>query len=397
MKSLFIALLIALPAIVFAQPNYHEGYILKNNGDTLKGYINYREWAYSPLTVEFKANKTGDDVQEFNPNTIKGFGINGAETYTSFVGLISMNKNVFPDIPSSLDTTRQPGAIFLKQLTTGNHITLYLNSEVGKNRFFIAEKNDIPVELKYNEYYGASKSDEIVDNLFRGQLLLYAYKYKNDDQKLLTAIADVKFEERDLQDIVGEINNVALASKADGLPSHNKKSNSRFFAGAGLNNISSSGQQILRPKFDLGIDVFVNPDIQQFVFRTELAYSSFGNKFSQPASAYTNAINISYTGYYLTITPQILFNVYNKENFKAYIDGGFGFRVVSYSGHDSNGTLYVANSPTGFYVPLQAGVIINKRLEISFTYASLTTSAYYTTQVAISDKLSTTVGAKILF
>src|ERR1700723_2911225 len=103
MRSLFIALLIALPAIVLAQPNYHEGYVLKNNGDTLKGYINYREWAYSPLSVEFKPNKNSNEVLQFNPQTIKGFQITGFETYVSYIGWISTNKNIFPDIPSNLD------------------------------------------------------------------------------------------------------------------------------------------------------------------------------------------------------------------------------------------------------------------------------------------------------
>ncbi len=395
MKRIFLLLLVALPAVVLAQANYQEGYIVKNSGDTVKGYINYQEWAYSPLKVEFKTNHTDTRPQECDPATIKGFGVKGSETYASFVGLISMNKNIFPDIPTGLDTTRQPGAIFLKQLTTGDHITLYLNNEVGENRFFIAEKNDVPVELKYYEYYGASKSDEVTDNLYRGQLILYVYKYNNSDKKLLSAIANVKFEETDLQEIVDGINNVVLSTKSDSLRNPNKKSMVRLFAGAGLNSINSSGQQIIRPRFGFGIDVFQNPDLQQFIFRTEVAFSSFGTHFTRSGTTNMNAVDISYAGSYITITPQILFNVYNKENFKAYIDGGFGFRIASYSGNDSNGTLYVDNSPTGFYVPLQAGVIINKRFEISFTYTSLTTNASYSAGVGVYDKLSTTVGVKI--
>jgi hypothetical protein len=395
MKPLIIALLIVLPAIGIAQPNYQPGYVLTSNGDTLKGFINYREWAYCPSSFEFKLSQTSNDVRQFNPGTVKGFGIAGAESYTSFVGLISMNKNIFPDIPTSLDTTRQPGEIFLKQLTTGNHITLYLNNEVGKNRFFIAGKNEAPVELKYYEYYGASKSDEVIDNLYRGQLILYVYRYNNGDKKLLSAIAEVKFEERDLKDIVDEINNIVSSDKADSLQNANEKSIVRPFAGTGLNSINSSGQHIIRPRFDFGIDVFRNPDIQQFIFRTEIAFSSFGTHFTRAATTNSVPVDVSYAGAYITITPQFLFNVFNKENFKAYIDGGFGFRIVSYTSNDSNGTLYVDNSPTGFYIPLQAGVVINKRFEISFTYTSLTTSASYSGEVGVSDKLSTTLGLKL--
>ena len=54
MRSLFIALLIAFPAVVFAQTNYQPGYIVQNSGDTVKGFINYQEWRYSPSAVAFK-------------------------------------------------------------------------------------------------------------------------------------------------------------------------------------------------------------------------------------------------------------------------------------------------------------------------------------------------------
>src|SRR5476649_1116056 len=99
MKRIVLLLLVALPAVVLAQANYQEGYILKNNGDTVKGYINYQEWEYSPLKVEFKINRIDAQTEECDPNTIKGFGVNGSKAYTSFVGLASMSKNIFPDIP----------------------------------------------------------------------------------------------------------------------------------------------------------------------------------------------------------------------------------------------------------------------------------------------------------
>src|SRR5580704_2539084 len=104
MRSLFIALLITLPAIIFAQPNYHEGFVVKNNGDTLKGYIDYREWVYSPTSIEFKPSN-GNDITKFGPEAIKSFQIKGFENYISYIGMASINKNIFPDLPIHLDTT----------------------------------------------------------------------------------------------------------------------------------------------------------------------------------------------------------------------------------------------------------------------------------------------------
>jgi hypothetical protein len=404
MKRLFLSLLVALPAMVIAQPNYQPGYVLKTNGDTLKGLINYREWAYSPLTVEFKLDKNADAAQEFNPASVNGFGIYGAEVYVSFTGLVSMNKNIFPDIPNNLDTTRQPGTIFLKRLKAGPHITLYLNNEVAKNRFFIGEKNQQPIELKYYEYYGTSASDEVFDNLFRGQLLLLVYKFNNADKKLLDKIADVRFDERDLEDIVDEINDAVPGTVMAGDDPVIKKPLIRIFAGAAINSItndyfiSNSSNEFtetsIKPKFDVGIDIFINPDIQQFVFRGEVAYSALGGQYNQVATTNTSAINISYTGHYITLTPQFLYSVYNTEKLKIYLDAGFGFRFTSYSSNgEGDDVPYVSGTPV-LYFPFQAGMILNKKFEISLTYIGTTTDASYSS-VYVTNKTSESLGVKI--
>jgi len=422
MRSLFIALLLALPAVALAQANYQEGYIVKNNGDTIKGYINYQEWAYSPQKVEFKTNRTDNQPQDCNPGNIKGFGVKGAETYASFVGLISMNKNIFPDVPSNLDTTRKQGAIFLKQLDSGDRLTLYYNSEIHKNRFFIAEKGQPPVELKYYEYYDQSNTEVVFRNLYRGQLLLYAYKFSSGDQNLKNKIEQAKFEQPDLEEIVDEINGTGILKEGSTSTHKAEKSPTRLFGGVGLNSISTTyyysglvtttttgGQTMVSAsfgsrnsstqalKFDFGMDVFINPDIQQFVFRTELSFSSFSGHFSLPATATTSIAgsDLSFTESSLTVTPQFLFSVYNKDKVKVYIDAGFGLNRSSFS-NNSDGTGESASGGYMFraYFPIEAGIILNKRFDISFTYASFTTSWDYSA-AAVFNKLSTTLGVKV--
>jgi len=426
MRSLFIALFIAFPVIIFAQPNYHEGYVLKNNGDTLRGYVNYREWAYSPSSVEFKRNKTNNEVLEFTPQTIKGFQVTGFETYVSYVGLISMNKNIFPDIPSNLDTNRQQGAIFLKQLVTGDHITLYFNNQVGKNRFFIAEKNDVPIELKYFEYYGTSKSDEVYDNLFRGQLLLLIYKYNNGDQKLIGKLEEVRFEQPDLEHIVDLINNNDPNKPVNRIGSEKRVSKIRFFGGIGANitttkyvylasttgssnglagetfnmNYYSLHSYTLSPKINWGIDIFTNPNVQQLIFRAELSYSYANAEFNQninevngtPSAIYS----FSFTQYSTSLTPQFLYNVYNTDKLKIYLDAGATLNFLSYSNNSANGSQSVL-ALKSFWAdyPFQAGVVFNRKIEIHFTY---TTYAVYTNNIYASfANQSMCLGVKYLF
>ena len=419
MRSLFIALLIAFPAVVFAQTNYQPGYIVQNSGDTVKGFINYQEWRYSPSAVAFKVNLSDAIPQQISPGMVKGFGIPGGERYASFIGPMTINRNIFPDIPSRLDTTRRPASIFMKQLTTGDHLTLYLYTDVGKNKFFIAEKQGPVSELRYYEYYGPAHTDEVTDNLFRGQLNLYIYKYNNGDEKLLAAMADVKYEVQDLEDAVNRLNSVVVNGKTERTDRDHPKSKIRFFAGAGVspitnsytysgtsittsNNVTSvntvSGESISHSvmlNLDGGVDFMINPDIQQFIFRAELSVATFGEHAQQPATTDFAAFNFSYTGIYVSVVPQLIYNVYNTNKFKVYIDGGFGLHAVSYS--NGGGNYSISNGyGTGFYVPVQAGVVINKKFEISVQYSGFTSAATYST-VTVSNKVSANIGVKYLF
>src|SRR5258708_31187958 len=125
MKILYLFLLLALPSVIFAQSNYYKGYVIKNNGDTLKGFINYHEWDQSPKTIDFRINKDDKQTLLFNPKAIKGFEITEMETYISYAGIISMNKMKLDDLPNKLDTSKRQDTIFLRPLATGLYLTLY--------------------------------------------------------------------------------------------------------------------------------------------------------------------------------------------------------------------------------------------------------------------------------
>lgn len=43
-RILFISLTLSFTQTVFCQTNFQPGYIVQLNGDTLKGWIDYRNW-----------------------------------------------------------------------------------------------------------------------------------------------------------------------------------------------------------------------------------------------------------------------------------------------------------------------------------------------------------------
>src|SRR5689334_16185743 len=102
-KALFCAVL--LPALSFAQSNYKPGYVVNTKGDTLRGYINYREWGVNPDAIEFKSSLSDKDSKTFTPSDISCFNITGLDAYQHYSGLLSMDATDKDHLGSFRDTT----------------------------------------------------------------------------------------------------------------------------------------------------------------------------------------------------------------------------------------------------------------------------------------------------
>jgi hypothetical protein len=425
LKLFYICLLIVLPSVIFAQSNYHEGYVVKNNGDTLRGYINYREWGQNPVSIDFKKNKEEKQTLQFNPQTIKGFQIIGMETYVSYTGIISMNKTRFPDLPDGQDTSKAQATIFLKQLATGSHITLFYHNDERKSRFFIAETNKNPVELKYYQYY-ADQQNAVEKPLYRGQLIVYINKFNSGNAGLKSKAERVSYEIATLEALVNEINGNKF-EKANGVNAKNKGSAIRLFVGAGVFNtgtIYTNGNFMVRgeygtstysvktnsfsvaPLINFGFDLFVNPNVQQLIFRTALSLSYVNARLNYPKPNQYPLIDyiLTFNQYTTSITPQLLYNVYNKDNFKIYIDGGVSVNLSAYTNSAFTDPTTGENDPNQrsfdysslwLSFPLQAGVIINKKVEISFAYTPFAKFVPHSSEF-ISNQ-STGLGIKFFF
>ena len=433
MKLLYIFLFIILPSAIFAQSNYHEGYVLKTNGDTLKGYIDYREWEQSPKSIDFKTNKDDKQILSFDPQTIKGFQITGLENYVSYTGIISMNRTSFPDLPVGSDTSKTQATVFLKQVATGSHITLFYHNDLRKSRFFIAEGNEKPVELKYYQYY-TDERDVTEKTIYKGQLIFYINKFNNGDTKLMNKAERTHYSESDLESLVDDINGSVTGRVKNNNSATYTKRNFRMFVGAGANftktryinsqfveiiatpvggnqvdltsrnyRIQSIGET-LAPEFNFGFDMFVNPNVQRLIFRAELSLSYVSAKLSYPESGQTVPINGTYTfnQYTATITPQLIFNAYNKDNFKIYIDAGVGFNFSAYSNNKvtTPQTNVTTNRPYDlepYYasLPIQAGIVLNKKIDIAFTFVKYATYTSYN-DIALSNQ-SMCLGVKYFF
>ena len=384
MKQIFIFLFILAPSVLFAQSDYYEGNVVKSNGDTVKGFMEYHEWIYSPKSINFKINKNDHDILSFNPNTIRSFQLNGLETYIAYTGIVSMDQNAFPNLATQLDTSKKLDTIFLKKIQTGKYLTLYAQNDYTKARYFVAEANMPPVELIYHEYNNLAEGDNrIVSSFtFRGQFVLYINKYHPGDNKLINYASGMLFNIAELEKIINKINGTVNA-EAQSITTL------RPFFGIGVNTTTTQVGQpdfinvvktynTTAPKINLGVDLFVNPRVQRLIIRAEASYS-----YASPHYVFDGHTGVAPQNEYfsfrqntLSITPQLLYNFFNTRKLKVYVDAGVSVNYSTYSDNKysiqlpdgSFATLYYKLDPLWTSIPVQAGVTLNNKIEIYFTY-----------------------------
>lgn len=386
MKIFYAFLLAALiPATSFSQSNYCEGYLLKNNGDTLKGYINIQEWSQTPKTITYKTSVKDKEVTRFTPLIIKSFYAGPSFTFISYTGLISNNKNVYPRVDYHLDTTSRQDTVFLKQLATGTNASLYKMTDEDKVRYFFKDKDEAPVELKYYNYY-LDASGTMLKNtaIYVYPLLALTNKYATGKTFTVSEIEKVTFNEGELIKHFRVINNSSSVSRP-------KEISTRFFIGAGANynytwisgksDFSLKTNNTVTPEINFGIDVFGNPVTQRLVFRGEV---SFGYLNTKLAGLHTiprgDVVKQTYQldQYTIGVTPQVKYNLYNTKKLKYYLGGGIGLNSSFYPKNrivNEDGSLYATSiyyRVHGFWMnfPFQTGIVLAGHYELSVAYTT---------------------------
>jgi hypothetical protein len=373
---------------VLAQTNYKEGFVVKSTGDTLRGYINYREWDKTPDYIEFKASLTDKVPAKIFPVTLRAFEINGLDSYITYIGMVSMDKNIFPDLPTSFDDSVTQDTVFMQVIYQGIPLSLLEQSDKLKTRLFVRENNEQPIELQFHEYYVDNRATNSVKS-FADVLKPLAQKYNPQNSNLEQAIDRTIFRESDLQQIIKLINN-------DKSKQHSGSTNSRFFAGVVINQATTQFKGIYRgkvysyiPQLDAGVDVFLNKNTQRFFFRGQISLSAAQPRFNTENLNPSPSSEYQFDQYTASLSLQPTFNVYNTDTFKLYLAAGVG---VNYSYYFNN--LYTVNTSAGkvqyenYYelsnlwtnFPLKTGVVINKKIEVFATYtpsAQLTRYFYF--------------------
>ncbi|WP_342647132.1 hypothetical protein [Mucilaginibacter sp. CSA2-8R] len=389
MKSSFYTFLLLLSSLCcIAQTNFKPGYIISNTGDTLKGYIDQREWAQNPTSVGFKTHQNDRAIHLYVIDSISSFTLTGMETFERHTVALSQDASNFNYLKAGIDSSSVKKTVLLRVISQGRYLTFYSYEDKIKRRYLLRNGSETPFELSHHVYLNPQHTDQVINSTgFRKQLTKYAVYYRPNDQRLINKIQAAEYNESALIRIVDAINgNTTNPGKTSfGI-------NAFVGGGIGRTMLRYAGQSPLAvdnvmhkdkilPFVSVGADLLPNTNVGRIIFRGELMLSGSNHevKAFSPEFSQGNYVRLL-TMYTASIVPQVLFNFYNTSDLKIYAGAGLSYNISAYTKNEygryySNPDRYVDDNmlkgvETVWYnFTGKLGVIINKRYEVYATYS----------------------------
>lgn len=148
-KVVFIAFAFCFTKTCFSQENFKKGYIIKSDGDTLSGLVDYREGFRSYRICQFKS-VFDQSVATYTPDDIRGYGMINGKTFQSkkITEANGVLKNVFLDmkiigfvtlykyeyvfyVQKSSDSLQRLSNDKSQQLIDGKQVVRYTNQHIA--------------------------------------------------------------------------------------------------------------------------------------------------------------------------------------------------------------------------------------------------------------------------
>jgi hypothetical protein len=140
LKLCFVSIFIFIFHLIYSQKYFKPGYIVENNGDTIKGLINYKRDQVNCQFCYFRRTQS-DSILTLSPYQIAAYRFTNDKLYIS-KAIQYKDKEI--------------RRVFLNCLFLGK-VNIYLFADNGKSRYFIEKDSLGRVEIPFREYL---KDDE---------------------------------------------------------------------------------------------------------------------------------------------------------------------------------------------------------------------------------------------
>ncbi|MDD4968124.1 MAG: hypothetical protein PHT07_01715 [Paludibacter sp.] len=195
-RLLMTLLGLSFSMMVLSQENFVSGYIIKINGDTLKGFVDYRNWAKNPTQIRFKEGSSSE-IMKYKPTQISAFGALDEIYKSAIVKVDSSNTkeriSISPAFEFRTDT------VFLQTLFQGSKSLYYYKDRYDQMNFYIFNNSQYEL-LEFKKYIRRDKDQHEFQGMnmrFVGQLRLYF----QDCPGVETMLKDLAYDNKSLQKV----------------------------------------------------------------------------------------------------------------------------------------------------------------------------------------------------
>lgn len=331
--------------ITLAQQLNKPGFVVLNNGDTLSGRINYKNWKKNPNQIIFQNDSLSNHLTKYSVAELTSFEITGLDKYIRAVvekdtrpvnlnNLLEGSENIF-----ITDT------VFLRQIVGGSKIDLYELVD-SKYHFFIKDSTELIKELIYKVFINEHKNVVSQKNYINQLRALFGQN--KIPPSLENKINSAGYQENDLKSVVTAINNMFGSVYYSVNEKSSNRIKSSFFGGIGvgysslqfkgnflyLDKMTYTGS--FSPYVTLGMDVSEQRNLQSLFIRLELSWYSVDYKGSgetEPDFLDTDNVILKYKLSQRNISPSfsIFYNFINMETLRIYAGAGVTYNFSSYS------------------------------------------------------------------
>ncbi|KUG08049.1 outer membrane beta-barrel protein [Solirubrum puertoriconensis] len=189
-NSYSVAVLFALASlstsVARAQSDYHPGYIVTQQGDTVRGQIDFQDWRKNPESVTFRSSE-GANATNYAPAQIRAFGTSG-NVFTSAYVQVETSPRALSSLTTAPEFLLRQDTVFVRTLIEGPK-SLHSFVDDNDNEHFYFRNNEALELLRYKKflrYIGNSKTVVPVEN-YKGQLAAYLGDFPGAETSLASA------------------------------------------------------------------------------------------------------------------------------------------------------------------------------------------------------------------
>lgn len=334
---------------VVAQENFVPGFYKNNRQDTIKGYINLREWLKNPSFFEFKKELSDTKSELVKVNEASYFEAS-SEVYERFCISISMTEFILSN--SASKATVKNDTVWLEVLQKGHTTTLYRYKDNIKVRYYLQYDGHV-TELE-NEVEDTENGLRIREK-YKEQLYRIALQKGKLNPDFELQLKRTSYTRKPLMDIMTQIDGKIVNSVKSQVVNESVSS-VQLYLGSGINesNIHYSGgtqwdkssSPSFNPFFTLGFRYMPNRRVGKISLCTELSInqSNFHTVANNLTSSVPQRIDYTFDQFATNIGALINYYFLPKKNFTAFC--GLGFRLTL-SSYKNNFYTITTTYPTG--------------------------------------------------